>query len=79
LIIGSQARNLLSGSACDPMINELPRDLKPYGNVRFCESASKSITEADVVVVLVDHDVYRGYTNHRLAGRALYDTRGVWR
>lgn len=65
--------------ACDPMINELPRDLKPYGNVRFCESASKSITEADVVVLLVDHDVYRGYTNHRLAGRALYDTRGVWR
>lgn len=64
--------------ACDPMISQLPSQLRQYPNVRFAESAHRAIAESDVVSLLVDHDLYHDFTSHQLSGKALFDTRGIW-
>jgi UDP-N-acetyl-D-mannosaminuronic acid dehydrogenase len=39
----------------------------------------EALRRADIVVLLVDHDVFRKVTPAQLAGKVLIDTRGVIR
>ena len=62
----------------EPHIHVLPEALTGYANVRL-EPACDAIAAADIVVLLVDHDHFRSLSRSRLAGKVVYDTRGLWR
>ena len=44
-----------------------------------CSAATEAIDDADIVVLLVDHDHFRSLSRSRLDGKVVYDTRGMWR
>jgi UDP-N-acetyl-D-mannosaminuronic acid dehydrogenase len=62
----------------DPYVCELPPALAGYGNLRL-ESAHQAVEDADIVVLLVDHEPFKSMRHTRLGGKVVYDTRGVWR
>jgi UDP-N-acetyl-D-mannosaminuronic acid dehydrogenase len=62
----------------EPFISALPARLADCPNVRL-QRAAEAIDEADIVVLLVDHDHFRSLNRSRLDGKVVYDTRGVWR
>lgn len=64
--------------AVEPHVDELPVPLSEYGNVRLT-AADEALPAASVVVLLVDHDAFRAVRADQLAGRAVIDTRGLWR
>ncbi|MFE2737129.1 UDP binding domain-containing protein [Streptomyces sp. NPDC059349] len=37
-----------------------------------------AVRDADLVVLLVDHDAFRGVKRAALRGKAIFDTRGIW-
>jgi UDP-N-acetyl-D-mannosaminuronic acid dehydrogenase len=43
------------------------------------QPAPDAIDDADIVVLLVDHDQFRSLSRSRLEGKIVYDTRGLWR
>ena len=49
-----------------------------YPNVKL-DGAVDAIAAADIVVLLVDHDHFKALSRSRLAGKVVYDTRGLWR
>jgi UDP-N-acetyl-D-mannosaminuronic acid dehydrogenase len=62
----------------EPLAHVLPEQLSNHLNVRL-EPACDAIAAADIVVLLVDHDHFRSLSRSRLAGKVVYDTRGLWR
>ena len=62
----------------EPFARHLPLVLDGRPNVRM-QSASEAIEEADIVVLLVDHDQFKTIPKSRLEGRVVFDTRGIWR
>ncbi len=62
----------------EPFTQSLPRELQGRPNVRL-QSATEAIDEADIVVLLVDHDQFKTIPRTRLEGRVIFDTRGAWR
>jgi UDP-N-acetyl-D-mannosaminuronic acid dehydrogenase len=63
--------------ACDPMLKALPGTLAEAG-VRWDADAAHAIADADVIVLLVDHDAFRMLPAEVQAGKARIDTRGLW-
>jgi UDP-N-acetyl-D-mannosaminuronic acid dehydrogenase len=63
--------------ACDPMLKALPKALEKTG-VHWNADAASTIAEADIVVLLVDHDVFRTTPTASLSGKAVIDTRGLF-
>ncbi|MCW2759377.1 MAG: UDP-N-acetyl-D-mannosamine dehydrogenase, partial [Nocardioidaceae bacterium] len=63
---------------CEPYVDELPGKLSGRANVRL-EKVNDAVDAADIVVLLVDHDQFRSLSRSRLAGKVVYDTRGLWR
>jgi len=62
----------------EPFVDRLPTSLDGRPNVRL-QSVKEAIDDADIVVVLVDHDHFRSLSRSRLDGKIVYDTRGIWR
>ncbi|AYA24684.1 UDP-N-acetyl-D-mannosamine dehydrogenase [Rhodococcus rhodochrous] len=62
----------------DPFVHEVPDTLLGYESVRTARCRD-AIAAADIVVELVDHDQFRSLSRSLLAGKVVYDTRGVWR
>lgn len=62
----------------EPYTDDLPRALHGRPNIRL-QSANDALDDADIVVLLVDHDQFRSISRSRLEGKVVYDTRGVWR
>jgi len=62
----------------EPFVDHLPASLEGRGHVRL-QKVHEAIDDADIVVVLVDHDHFRSLSRSRLEGKVLYDTRGIWR
>ncbi len=62
----------------EPLVNALPPELAHLPNLQL-EAACSAIAAADIVVLLVDHDHFRSLSRSRLAGKVVYDTRGIWR
>jgi hypothetical protein len=58
----------------EPNIDALPASLEGAK----LASIDVALTEADVIVLLVDHKAFKKIGHERLAGRYLVDTRGVW-
>lgn len=59
--------------AAEPHIHQLPSALEKAG-VAFAD-AEEAVNKADIVVILVDHDVFKRLRS-KLAGRCVIDTRG---
>ena len=62
----------------EPFTHALPPELDGRPNIRM-QSASDAIDEADIVVLLVDHEQFKTIPKTRLEGRVVFDTRGAWR
>jgi UDP-N-acetyl-D-mannosaminuronic acid dehydrogenase len=62
----------------DPYVDALPETLAARPGVELTD-LDTALREADVVVLLVDHAQFRSIDRSRLKGKALVDTRGMWR
>lgn len=61
----------------EPHITELPASLAGTGTAELVDVAT-AVRDADVVLLLVDHDAFRGVKKTALRGKAVFDTRGLW-
>ncbi|HEX5968304.1 MAG TPA: UDP-N-acetyl-D-mannosamine dehydrogenase [Intrasporangium sp.] len=64
--------------AVEPHVAALPKSLDGRANVTLAE-VSHAIRDADVVVLLVDHQPFKRLTLGDLDGKKVIDTRGIWR
>ncbi|KAA9393088.1 UDP-N-acetyl-D-mannosamine dehydrogenase [Kocuria coralli] len=64
--------------AVEPNVSELPKALADLDNVKLTD-CHEAIERADVVLVLVDHDEFKGVPATALAGKTVVDTKGLWR
>lgn len=64
--------------AVDPYVESMPKTLSSYSNLRL-EGAFQAVDDADIVVLLVEHDPFKSIRQTRLGGKIVYDTRGAWR
>lgn len=64
--------------AVEPHIQALPESLAQHGNVRL-SGLDDALESADVVVLLVDHQVFKDLDVARLGDATVIDTRGIWR
>jgi UDP-N-acetyl-D-mannosaminuronic acid dehydrogenase len=62
----------------EPFIDALPIELINKSNVSLVRTVD-AVDSADIVVLLVEHDQFRLLNRSLLAGKVVYDTRGVWR
>ncbi|MHA7271803.1 UDP-N-acetyl-D-mannosamine dehydrogenase [Arthrobacter sp. TMT4-20] len=62
----------------EPHVSVLPRTLHPLPNVELMGTAD-AVQRADVVLLLVDHDEFKELDRSTLEGKAVVDTRGIWR
>jgi UDP-N-acetyl-D-mannosaminuronic acid dehydrogenase len=80
-IVASLADELAPASikVVEPHIDALPAELANRSNVALVE-LERAVAQADVVVVLVDHSVFRQVDVDalQLDTKALVDTRGMW-
>ncbi|MBB3041933.1 UDP-N-acetyl-D-mannosamine dehydrogenase [Nocardioides sp. LMS-CY] len=74
----AEAQPGLDIRVAEPLTHVLPQQLAAHPNVRL-EPACDAIAAADIVVLLVDHDHFKSLSRSRLAGKVVYDTRGLWR
>lgn len=63
--------------AVEPHVHELPRQLAGRDNVTLTPLA-EALEAADILVVLVDHDVFKAVPSDKVAGKHLVDTKGLW-
>ncbi|RIQ28200.1 UDP-N-acetyl-D-mannosamine dehydrogenase [Jiangella rhizosphaerae] len=64
--------------AVEPHVEKLPADLAELPNVELTDAAA-AVAAADVVLLLVDHDEFRGIDRSELDGKRVIDTKGLWR
>lgn len=62
----------------EPNVDELPASLADFDNVELAE-LDAAVTEADIVVLLVDHTEFKEFDREKLQEKLVIDTRGVWR
>jgi UDP-N-acetyl-D-mannosaminuronic acid dehydrogenase len=65
-------------NAVEPHIRELPGVLQDQDNVRLSELAD-AVYEADIVLLLVDHALFKQFDSTHLNEKILIDTRGIYR
>ncbi|HEK0623905.1 TPA: UDP-N-acetyl-D-mannosamine dehydrogenase [Proteus mirabilis] len=76
--ITQQVANWHSGKtfAVEPNIHELPTKLKGITELVSTEQALK---EADIVLMLVDHQQFKAIPGNQVTQKWIVDTKGVWR
>ncbi|MCC9174279.1 UDP-N-acetyl-D-mannosamine dehydrogenase [Arthrobacter sp. zg-Y179] len=62
----------------EPHVVELPRSLADRSNVDLV-ATEKALADADIVLLLVDHDKFKALDRTLLEGKQVVDTRGIWR
>jgi UDP-N-acetyl-D-mannosaminuronic acid dehydrogenase len=60
----------------EPFIERLPENLRKFGVRR--QQLDEALAESGILVLLVDHDVFRDVEESRRIGAIIYDTRGAW-
>jgi len=63
--------------AVEPHAPSLPGQFDDLDNVVLTD-AEHAIAESDVIALLVDHSCFRTIKKTQLAGKVVYDTRGMW-
>lgn len=64
--------------AVEPHVEVLPKQLGDICNLTMV-STEDALQDASVVTLLVDHDQFKAVPATALAGKAVVDTRGLWR
>jgi UDP-N-acetyl-D-mannosaminuronic acid dehydrogenase len=79
-IVGQIARALPETEilVAEPFVDSLPSALDSLSNLRLARTLD-AVDAADIVVLLVEHDQFRALNRSVLAGKIVYDTRGIWR
>ena len=79
-IVGQIARALPETDilVAEPFVESLPPALGSLPNLRLARTLD-AVDAADIVVLLVEHDQFRALNRSVLAGKVVYDTRGIWR
>jgi UDP-N-acetyl-D-mannosaminuronic acid dehydrogenase len=62
----------------DPYVDRLPASLTDCPNVSLV-GGYDAVDQADIVVLLVEHDAFKAIRHTHLGGKVVYDTRGAWR
>ncbi|QYF89900.1 UDP-N-acetyl-D-mannosamine dehydrogenase [Arthrobacter sp. PAMC25284] len=62
----------------EPHVSDLPAALDTRQKIQLMDVHS-AIDCADIVLVLVDHDEFKEISKELLEGKAVVDTRGIWR
>lgn len=62
----------------EPHISCPPKSLESLG-VHELVDLESAVAKCDIVILLVDHDDFRGLKRSSLRGKAVFDTRGLWR
>lgn len=62
----------------EPHVSALPKALQGRSNVHLAET-DVAIAQADIIVVLVDHDEFKNVPSAAIAGKTVIDSRGIWR
>ncbi|WP_043445862.1 UDP-N-acetyl-D-mannosamine dehydrogenase [Arthrobacter sp. L77] len=62
----------------EPHVSELPETLSSLTNVAL-KDLGTAVAEADIVLLLVDHDEFKEMDKSVLDGKVVVDTRGIWR
>jgi UDP-N-acetyl-D-mannosaminuronic acid dehydrogenase len=62
----------------EPHVAELPEGLASTGSAKLTDLTG-ALEEADIVLLLVDHDQFRALRRPSLRGKVVFDTRGIWR
>ena len=62
----------------EPYAHGLPTKLFGLPNL-VQDGVEACVEQADIVVLLVDHDQFKALNRSRLYGKVVYDTRGAWR
>ena len=65
-------------AVAEPHVEVLPRSLAGLDNVQLT-STEDAIRDADIVLLLVDHDAFKQLDRSVLEGKDTIDTRGIWR
>ncbi len=60
----------------EPHVDALPKAFEATGAIHA--SLDQALDQCGVLVVLVDHNEFKAVTPERRAGKAIYDTRGIW-
>jgi UDP-N-acetyl-D-mannosaminuronic acid dehydrogenase len=63
-------------SVVEPYAAELPREFEGTG--AHLIDIDTALEDCDLLIVLVDHDVFRVVPLAERAGKVVYDTRGIW-
>jgi UDP-N-acetyl-D-mannosaminuronic acid dehydrogenase len=63
--------------AAEPHATALPGALDALGNVVLTDTRD-ALRDADIVALLTDHTSFRSIRRTELAGKVIYDTRGLW-
>ena len=63
-------------SVVEPYAAELPREFEGTG--AHLIEVDTALEDCDLLIVLVDHDVFRSVPLAERAGKVVYDTRGIW-
>jgi len=61
----------------EPYLDELPEPLRNHG--AKLTGLDEALKECGILIVLVDHDVFKLVEPQERMGHAIYDTRGIWR
>lgn len=62
----------------EPNVEELPEQLTRHENIRK-QNLEEAIKDADIVLLLVDHDQFKSLDRDLLKEKIIVDTKGVWR
>jgi UDP-N-acetyl-D-mannosaminuronic acid dehydrogenase len=60
----------------EPYAAQLPREFEGTGATQI--DIDTALEDCDVLIVLVDHDVFKSVPLAERAGKIVYDTRGIW-
>ena len=60
----------------EPYANELPREFEGTGATQIDIDAA--LEDCEVLIVLVDHDIFKSVPYAERAAKFVYDTRGIW-
>lgn len=65
-------------ASVEPHIDELPSDLANLRNIELTD-LHEAVVDADIVLVLVDHQTFKDFDIDAFNGKQIIDTRGIWR
>lgn len=71
-------QNVATVLAVEPFVSECPEKLAGFANLEFV-GVDEALRRADILLVLVDHERFKGIEREQLARKVLIDTRGLFR